>query len=419
MPNFSYDQAVCQLESLGAFSIRPGLERIEQVLACLDHPERSFASIHVAGTNGKGSVVSCTAHLLSFDEKVGLYTSPHLHSPCERIAYCFKGERVSVSEADFGRLFGLVYRLCADEHVSLSYFEYLTVMAFVWFREQALSWAVIEVGLGGRWDATNVVPAKIAALTSVAMDHEAWLGSSLEAICLEKREIIKPGQVVVVGALPSELKSFVREKCLQTGSEFFCYDEDFKCVGYKQVENGLEFDFLIKNKFEFSIQIKSLALYQIYNVIISIFIYFSIKKNIDIDQLRLNLLSWTWPGRMEMLSAACFVDGAHNPAAIEALGESLQVLALKPRLVLGILQTKDYKTMIRILQGRVSEVFCVDGFHEQALSAEVLCKECLKNGIKATMIDLGQIAPLIGEGREMIGVVGSLYLVAYVRELLR
>ena len=177
-----------KLSEVGFFDIKPGLERITKVLTYLDNPQDKIKSVLIAGTNGKGSVASILSNILIFNNyKTGLYTSPHLVSVTERI----KINSTDISGNNFDLALGAVFDACETTGVILSYFELVTAAAFVYFENNKIDITILEVGMGGRWDATNVVNPLISAITNISFDHQEHLGDTLELIASEKAEIIK------------------------------------------------------------------------------------------------------------------------------------------------------------------------------------------------------------------------------------
>jgi len=207
--------------------IKPGLERIGRLLSALGHPERKFPSVHIAGTNGKGSTAAILATALSAQGlKVGLYTSPHLTSVTER----FRINGKEISEKTLAEILSLLRRETEALGLPITYFEITTAVAFLWFAEEGVDLAVIECGLGGRLDATNVCQPLVSVITTVAKDHTTYLGKTLKEIALEKAGIIKPGVPVVAGRLPPSAKEVVSEKARKTQSPLYLLGRDFKII---------------------------------------------------------------------------------------------------------------------------------------------------------------------------------------------
>lgn len=217
-----YREAWEYLDQLQFFKIKLGLDSMEAFLNRVGHPQRQLTCIHVAGTNGKGSVSSALLAVLSrAGFRVGLYTSPHLSSVRER----FRINDTFIPEADFARVASRIRDVLGDEWIT--YFEFTTAVALLWFAEEQVDLAILEVGMGGRLDATNVVTPLVSVITNVTMDHEAYLGDTLEAVATEKAGIVKPG-VPVVSAVADDVSRVVVEKtCAEKGAPLYFLGRDF------------------------------------------------------------------------------------------------------------------------------------------------------------------------------------------------
>ncbi len=341
---------------LGNFSqeyqqMKLGLHRVQEVLQELGNPQNSYPSILIAGTNGKGSVARMVESvLLSAGQKVGLYTSPHLVRFQERI-------RVGGVEVSEEGLLAILEDIqiplkldaegnCWTPHQEkLSWFEKVTVLTFEVFRREKISLAILEVGLGGRLDATNVVEPLLSAITSISLDHTEILGNSIELIAREKAGVMRKGKPVILGALDSTaLQVLEMEAELVEALPIL--------VG---TPRGSSTDFTYKKYTQLSIPL--LGNHQLKNVAVSIEILeklnasgFSVTEE-DIDQ---GLSKTTHPGRLEWMPTKppILLDGAHNPEALHALVDYLkkEVVGKKVTLVLAMMQDKDFQTALKILQ---------------------------------------------------------------------
>jgi len=195
-----------RLNSIGLFDIKPGLERITIVLNYLGNPQNNIRYILIAGTNGKGSVASILSNILIHNgHKTGLYTSPHLISVTERI----KVNNKSIDKKELNKLLRNIFEACIKTDVKLSYFELVTATAFLHFEKQKIDIGVLEVGMGGRWDATNIIIPLVSIITSISIDHTKHLGSTIELIAREKAEIIKKTIPVVSGVMGKNHKIII------------------------------------------------------------------------------------------------------------------------------------------------------------------------------------------------------------------
>lgn len=219
----NYIEAESYLNSLQFHKIKLGLDAMRSFLERVHRPEKKLKYVHVAGTNGKGSVSMTLLTILArLGYRVGLYTSPHLSSVRERL-------RINdsyISKEKFAEIATRIKGVLGDEKIT--YFEFTTALAFLWFSESELDLVVLETGLGGRLDATNVVLPLISIITNVSMDHEAYLGHDLESIAFEKAGIIKAGVPVVCGTEEDRTTDVIREKCLELGADLYQYSDAFQ-----------------------------------------------------------------------------------------------------------------------------------------------------------------------------------------------
>lgn len=343
----NYEQAKELLTSQGKFHIKLGLERVQAVLELLGNPQDKLKIIHVAGTNGKGSVCSIVANTLKCaGNNVGLYTSPHLVEYTERI-------RINNEEIPQNIFADYVEQICnlADENeIHLTEFEILTVMAYKYFADKNVDIAVIETGLGGRFDATNVAKNTfVSVITSISLDHTDRLGDTIEKIAFEKAGIIKPNSNIVVQASNSGfdiIKKVAEDKNAKLDVVNLPIEMDFK--------NGVNYANIKGEQYEFPL----LGFYQKDNLalVLKVLEYFNIDKNILVKGLK----TAKWAARLEYFKKKnILVDGAHNPAAAVELKNSLDYyFANKQRTyIYGTLNTKDYKEIASILFTPQDEIY--------------------------------------------------------------
>lgn len=348
-----YNDALKYLESLNVFGIKPGLERINLLMEKLNFPQKNYSTIHVTGTNGKGSVCAMLAEILKLDGyKVGLFTSPHLESYCERIR--INGE--NISEKDFAATIETV-KNCG---VTATQFEVLTAAAFEYFSQQKVDIAVIEVGLGGLYDSTNVITPKISIITNVALEHENILGD-LENIARNKAGIIKKNIPVVTGATGAPLK-IIREVAQKNNSALYEVTEPAK------------------------VKINLLGEYQKFNAAIAI--QAAKVLNIADEKIFAGLESVQWAGRFEMINGV-IVDGAHNPHGAAALRQSLDknFSAGKRVWVFGALADKNFEQMINILFREDDFVIVTPPNSERAATTKILCETLSSRSIKNIAVE--------------------------------
>lgn len=357
-----YRQAVAKLNNFVRLAgVKPGLERITALLKILGNPEQQIPVIHIAGTNGKGSVtMMCTNALLECNYKIGTYLSPHLLRYNERIL--FQGKEIS--NQDFSRIFSKVF-FAAKKVPGITEFEILTAMAFVYFKECNVDVAVMETGLGGRYDATNVSRSLLSIITPIAFDHEKVLGFSLDKIAWEKAGIIKKGvPVITANQKPEALKVLVKTaEEMETDLHVVCHPLKFK--------------------------IDMLGDYQRYNAALVMEALGKLKKyKIYIPRrLMLNGIARTQiPGRTQLVSKnpLTMLDVAHNPHAFQNLVKILteQYPYKKKIFVLGMLKRKNIMDVLRVLRDVAEHIYAVDLPTPEAFSANYIASLGVLTGIK-------------------------------------
>ncbi len=331
----NYEQA---LEWMYALEARAGmdfrLERFRCVLQALKDPQRAFPAIHVVGTNGKGSTAAMLHSIYHrAGVRVGLYTSPHLVSFCERIRV---GDRMISRESVIEKL-EIVRAGSRRASVSLTFFEIVTAMAFLEFREASVDLAVVEAGLGGRLDATNVLRTIAVALTSIGKDHERFLGDSLEDIAGEKVAVVASGVTLVSGPLPAPALRVVRQHVATSDSDWRHYGRDFGPVDAAGCGFG---------------SAGLLGEHQRRNAAVARTVVEVVGDRFPIsdEQIASGIGATRWPGRLEMFGSRplLLVDGAHNPQAVDCLREALpELVGDRPVVLLfGVLEDKDWREML-------------------------------------------------------------------------
>jgi dihydrofolate synthase/folylpolyglutamate synthase len=385
------------------------LERLEPVLERLGRPELSFPAIHVAGTNGKGSTAAMLHAIYARGGyRAGLYTSPHLLSFTERIRI---GDS-RISESDVVALAEEVQGAAAAVGVDLTFFEIATLMAFLEFRRKGVDLAIVETGLGGRLDATNVVRPLASVITSIGLEHCEILGDTVEAIAYEKAGIIKPGTVVVTGPLPVEAAAVVEARVAIDGTHWLRYGDDFDDRLLRELDS------------EGSGEGVGLAgSHQQQNASVALAVVRALEARfpVPLRAIAEGLRSVRWPGRLETVSRSplTIVDAAHNPPAIDVLASALEGLALPhPRvLVFGVMADKDWRSMLTRLVPFFDRVVTVPVSNRRAL-------EPIRTLAIASDLRPSEAASSAAEGlrraREWAGpdgaivVTGSIFLIAEI-----
>ena len=399
----------------GAIDLR--LDRMERALAIFGHPEKQFSSFHIAGTNGKGSVSAILHRILCLSGyRTGLYTSPHLVSFTERIKI---GDREILPD-EVTELAEEIRDRIEQADILLTYFEFVTVLAFVYFARQHIEVGVIEVGLGGRLDATNLVQPLVSAITTISRDHEAYLGSDLRSIASEKAGIIKPGIPVACGALPDEAIETIRAIADERRAPTYFLGSQFNFA----LKNDDRFDY---NGLQQSFADLSVALrgrHQVANAAVALCALELAQGRLAVDAaaIRDGLRSVQWPGRFEVMceTPTVILDGAHNGEGAKALVEVLGRFkhGRKVKFLFACMEDKDWRLILDTLAAvadefvftRVNIPRCADphGFANY-LAGRFPCQVIDDSPAAFRMLANSARAD------DLIMVAGSLYLLGEVR----
>jgi len=400
------------------------LRRVDELLGRLDNPHLKAKSVHIAGTNGKGSTAAMVASALTISGyTTGLYTSPHLNDLRERI----RVDRELISKAE---LVDLVERLKPEvEAVNrkatygrLTTFELLTALGFAYFRLKGVDFQVLEVGLGGRLDATNVIQPEVCLITSVSLDHRDVLGNSLAEIAAEKAGIIKPGCVVVTSPQPDEVARVIKETCVNCGASLVRVgiDVTWRELGFVSNRQLLR----VKGRLDsYELSIPLLGHYQLENAataVAALEVLAGRGFNISRDSIINGLAQVSWPGRFQILShhPLILVDGAHNPDGARRLKQSLEQYFDFDRaiLVIGASCDKDIAGIVSELFPLFDKVIVTRSRHARAMASPPIVAEFRKQGVDTQVVDevpaaLSLALALAGD-RDLICVAGSLFVIA-------
>jgi dihydrofolate synthase/folylpolyglutamate synthase len=378
----------------GPERIRPGLDRIHAAFERTRHPERAFRTVHIAGTNGKGSTACFTEAILRrlIDEPVGLYTSPHLLFPEERIRV--DGEKIS-SEA-FARSVARASELSRDVSAkvgeSLSYFEEMTWIACDWFRRKRVSHAVMETGLGGRWDATNLCLPEVSVITNVGKDHAEWLGPTVKEIASEKAGILREDTPAILGRMEPSARKVVMEVAREKGCRVWEIDRDFRC----EVSSGGHLSFYLPGLSLHRVNVRMQGDFQRNNALLACAASWVVaaSRGATADGFarasRSALAEAAWPGRYTPLpgrrNAGAWVDVAHNPAAAAALARELakrKASGIADRIVAlwSMLEDKDIAGFIKEIAPVVDGIVAYPMEGDRAASLPVLSSALAKAGV--------------------------------------
>ena len=347
-----YENTVNYLYSLQKHGIKLGLANINELMALLGNPHKPYYSVHVAGTNGKGSTSSALASILMEGGfKVGLFTSPHLVSFTERIRI----NNTPISESEVIETASRVHASMAGRELTPTFFEFVTAMAFYYFAQNKIDWAVVETGMGGRLDATNVILPQVSIITNIGLEHCEFLGRNISDIAFEKAGIIKPEIPVITSSKIPEVVDLLKNIALSRNSEIHIYDKDFKGTFISMDDGRTTFDYQGEMNFR-NLSVSLPGRYQIYNACMAIRACETLREKgfaISDDSIRSGLMNVNIGGRLEWVSKSppVLVDGAHNPDAARALADSVKTLFPDKKIILitGIMDDKDIKGILRPL----------------------------------------------------------------------
>ena len=422
----NYTETLAYLDSLGKFGINLGMERIEDLLKELNNPEQKVRTIHVTGTNGKGSVTSMITNILLVSGlKVGKFTSPHLVRYNERIEV--DGEEIS--DEDFALVVTAVRRavesVMAKGTDQPTQFEVLTAAAFLHFALQKLDYAVIEVGLGGLWDSTNVITPVVSVITNVSLDHTDRCGKTVEEIAMQKAGIIKDG-VPVVTAAEGEALGPIQAMALFKQAPLYIYGKAFTGQEVASSMEGQTFT-LSAGDYHSNYEVKLPGAHQILNTAVAVVAAkLASKQDSRINELALHqgVALTKWPGRLERISQKpdVILDGAHNPAGAAVLRAALDKYYSGKKIcfIFGMMGDKDISQVITTLFRKEDTIYTVRA-DEGARAAE---PEALAEQIGSQAQAMHDLAAAYKTALAEVGedglvcVCGSLYLVGTFKKML-
>lgn len=399
------------LHSRIGLNFRSGLGRMQRAVDLLGNPEETYPIIHVTGTNGKGSTIAFMRELfVSHGKKVGTFTSPHIVSIHDRI--CINGE--PISDDDFISLAEQVKTMeqrLLETHDQLSFFELLTLIALLYFKEQEVDLVLLEVGIGGLLDTTNIVTGEIAIITSIGLDHQETLGDSLVAIAEQKAGIFKSGKSAVIANLEQEAQLVCQRTATDLGVSLYQADQDFSFRNGNFSSSLADFNHLILG-LEGAYQEENAAL------ALQAFLLFMAQRNEKVNQeaVRAALQATKWAGRLEAVTEHIYLDGAHNLPALERLVEFIQEKiqqGYQPQILFGALKRKDYSGMLTYLTEHLPDAdLYVTSFDYQGSLEEQDFGDYTSIASYREFIDTFEASA--GE-KDLLFVTGSLYFISEVR----
>ena len=405
------------LDGLKRLDIRFSLDPISRFLERLNNPQNAYGTVLVGGTNGKGSIAAMVASALSHGSfRVGLYTSPHLIDVRERIR--IDGEMISREDMD-----AWIEIVKAHSTENLTYFEFLTAVAFLYFHRRKVDLAILEVGMGGRLDATNVVSPLVSVVSNISLDHTEYLGRRLEEIAWEKGGIIKNGGVCITAVKQRRLQELLEEICRTRGATIYSIGKEIKInthpdgsFSYRGI--GMRYDNLV---------CPLRGRHQIENAAVALGVIEALAMKgfgVDDDAVFKGIHDVKWEGRLEVIkhSPAVLLDGAHNAGGASTLARALREEFSYKKLIFifGVLKDKDYKAMLKKLLPLGDRLILTSPDTERAMPAEALLPvakqylrriEVVKNSREALKRALS-----IADQNDLICVTGSLYLIGEIKK---
>ena len=434
LPNLKdYNETVNYLYNLRSLGIKLGLSNTKKVMSILGEPQNSFRSVHIAGTNGKGSTAAAIASILTESGfRVGLYTSPHLLSFTERI----KINNHQITEDKMLSLTSYIQDIIAGTDLQLTFFEFATAIAFHYFASEKVDWAVVETGMGGRFDATNVILPDVSVITSIGLDHSEFLGSNLSDIAFEKAGIIKPETPVVTSAKAPEAIKEISDIADMRNSELHVYDRDFKSVLLSMDDKHITFDYIGDKEFR-NLSLPLSGRHQLCNASIAVRTCEILRRegvHIPDTSLRNGLLKTAIEGRLERVSEnpIIILDVAHNPGAADSLAGSIKELFPDKRIimVIGVMSDKDIEGILKPLMQIAEYVVLTKPKGERAASPEKLYDMALKiqksneDCRSSLIVKTNSVADALTHAREewqkenIILVTGSFYTTGEAKEII-
>lgn len=420
----TYTEVVKNIEKrIGKFKSK-GNVRIKKFLEKIDSPHKNLKVIHVAGTNGKGSTVNFIKDVLKEDYKVGSFVSPHLITYCDRIKI---GDE-EISQEDFAEIGEFIIAKepeIIEDYGELNLFEFLTIMAIIYFDREKVDIAVLEVGMGGRADSTNIFTGReklISIITSISMDHMEYLGNTIEEIADAKAGIITEKGLVLTTNKDPKILGVINREAEEKSAEIY-YTKDLESEILKSDLKGIDFKVKLDDVEEF--HLTQIGDYQVENAIGAIYALYILNKRgilkISLDDIKARIKRSTWKGRMEIVSRdpLIILDGAHNFDGIKRLVESLDNFKFKKlHLIMSILADKEHKKMLEEISSYTDEVVFVNLDYKRGTSPDELSREASEYGLKGQVMTIDEALAYYKESYQegdLILITGSLYFVSEAR----
>ena len=421
----AYQKSLDYLYGLEKFGMIFGLTQVERILSTTGNPHKEIQAIHIGGTNGKGSTAAMMSSILQKEGyRVGLYTSPHLIRFTERI----KVNGKEIEEEEVAALTEWMRKETETAGIAspFTFFDFTTAMALHYFKQKLVDLAILEVGLGGRLDSTNVVDPLVSIITNVAKDHEEHLGKTILKIAKEKAGIIKKGRPLITAATQPQVLRLFSRVCQENGTPFFRVGKEFR---YARGEDG-DFNYEGLNRKLWSIHLNLKGFHQVINAATAfgaMEVLEDLGYRVSTDAMIDGVREVEWPGRLEMVSSspAVILDGAHNPAGALVLKEALEKEFQFEHLILviGIMKDKDIRSMLHLLAPLADHIILTRPHTDRATPPSLLKKMLGRSGKKAEIVE--DLNEAIRRGLSLVQkegllcITGSLYTVGEARAYFR
>lgn len=419
-------QALAYLAEREQFGIKLGLENIATLCGALDHPEATFRSVLVAGTNGKGSTTALLESILRASGlRTGRYTSPHLVRLEERI--CISGESISETElaSVVSELAGRIVALRSGGALLTepTFFEVVTACGFELFRRRGVEVAVLEVGLGGRFDATNVAPAELTVITNIAFDHERYLGRTLAHIAAEKAGTIKPGRFVVTAVEPGEAQEAIRAEAERLSAPLIFALEEVEYQA-RELEGGQRVSLRTPDSDYPDVFLPLAGEHQLQNLAVAVRAA-EVGFHVPRDAVVSGIAATVWPARLERVPGAppLLMDVAHNPHGAEALARYLTAHPRTNRVLLfAVMHDKNVEAMTELLFRCAARIVVTRPLLRRAADPELVARQARARGFPTEAVEpvekaLSRAREIAGPSGEVV-VAGSIFLAGEVKRLL-
>ncbi len=425
----NYNQALEYIHGTRKFGSKLGLDNITELLRLLNNPQKELKIIHVAGTNGKGSTSSFLAGILKEGNyKVGLFTSPYLEKFTERIRINFKNIPENVLAQITQKVKEKVDEMIKNGFNHPTEFEIVTAIAFEYYKQSQVDYVILEVGLGGRYDSTNVIENPlVSVITPISMDHMNILGDTLGKIAWEKAGIIKNNSLVISQVQQKEAQDVIENVSNKMSSELILVPVN-NSIFRKENEYGSSFDFTFNKHYFNNLEIKLVGRHQVYNALTALTAILTLRDkelvNLTDEDIRKGLKNAVWPGRLEVLARnpTFLIDGAHNIEGIKSLKRAIAELFEFDRLILGmgILADKEVDKMIRELSSIGDVLIITEPNIHRAMKPQEIAEKVSKYNknfiVEEDIRNAVDKALEVADGKDLIVFAGSLYLIGDVRK---